>query len=85
MLELTAVSKTFAGGVKAVQNASFRVGKGQVLGILGPNGAGKTTTIRMILNIIKPDAGKILFNGAPVNENEKDYIGYLPVERGLYK
>lgn len=85
MLELTNVSKTYTGGVKAVQNASFRVNKGEVLGILGPNGAGKTTTIRMILNIIKPDSGSIFFNGSPVSESVKNYIGYLPEERGLYK
>lgn len=85
MLTVHNISKTYKGGVKAVDGVSFSVRPGSVLGILGPNGAGKTTTIRMILNIIKPDAGIIEFKGSPVGEDTKNAIGYLPEERGLYK
>lgn len=85
MLSIEHISKNYKGGVRAVDDLSFTVEPGVVKGILGPNGAGKTTTIRMILNIIKPDSGQIVFNGQPVGEASKDFIGYLPEERGLYK
>jgi ABC-2 type transport system ATP-binding protein len=85
MLNVQHIRKTFSGGIKAVDDVSFEVKPGTVLGILGPNGAGKTTTIRMILNITKPDAGSITFQGKPVDESTKDVIGYLPEERGLYR
>jgi ABC-2 type transport system ATP-binding protein len=77
------VSKTYAT-VKAVDDLSFGVGPGEIFGLLGPNGAGKTTTIRMILDIIKPDAGRISVLGGPMTEAKKGRIGYLPEERGLY-
>jgi ABC-2 type transport system ATP-binding protein len=65
---------------------SLRVPTGAVYGLLGPNGAGKTTTIRMILNIIAPDAGSIRIMGhASTDETITDRIGYLPEERGLYR
>lgn len=69
----------------AVNNLSFTVEQGEIFAILGPNGAGKTTTIRMILDIIKPDAGYISVLGGPFEEATKERIGYLPEERGLYK
>jgi ABC-2 type transport system ATP-binding protein len=53
--------------------------------LLGPNGAGKTTIIRMILNIILPDSGTVMFDGIPFSEETKNRVGYLPEERGLYK
>ena len=56
-----------------------------MFGLLGPNGAGKSTTIKMIMNILAPDSGEILFDGKPSREADKDRIGYLPEERGLYK
>lgn len=84
MIELEGVCKDY-GEVKAVQNISFKAQKGQIFGLLGPNGAGKSTTIRMIINILAPDSGRILFNGKHMEEKDKDIIGYLPEERGLYK
>jgi len=72
-------------GKRAVDNISFTVRKGEILGLLGPNGAGKTTTIRMVMNIIAPDAGHIEILGQPFTEKMKDMIGYLPEERGLYR
>src|SRR5258708_148628 len=69
----------------AVDNLTFEVRRGEIFSMLGPNGAGKTTTIRMILDIIKPDSGKIDVLGQPFTESTKDHIGYLPEERGLYR
>jgi len=68
-----------------VEGLSFEAVPGEIFGLIGPNGAGKTTTIRMIMNIIVPDSGIIRFNGAPLSEADKDHIGYLPEERGLYR
>lgn len=78
------VSKHF-GSTRAVDQVSFDVRGGEIFGVLGPNGAGKTTTIRMILDIFKPDAGRISVFGKPIDEAAKQRIGYLPEERGLYK
>ncbi|MBN1836419.1 MAG: ATP-binding cassette domain-containing protein [Spirochaetales bacterium] len=83
-LELRDVHKSF-GSVRAVDGLSFRTGAGRIFGLLGPNGAGKSTTIRMIMNIIAPDRGEILFDGQPIRPADKDRIGYLPEERGLYR
>src|SRR5690606_13980528 len=69
----------------AVENLSFDVPPGKTVGLLGPNGAGKTSTIRMIVNILRPDEGRITINGIPTGERTKRFIGYLPEERGLYK
>ena len=71
--------------VMAVNGISFETEEGQILGLLGPNGAGKTTTIRMIMNILIPDQGEVLFDGTPITAEDKNHIGYLPEERGLYK
>jgi ABC-2 type transport system ATP-binding protein len=77
--------KAFAGHV-AVKDLSLQVPVGSVYGLLGPNGAGKTTTIRMLLNIIIPDAGSISILGqSHVTPGVLDRVGYLPEERGLYK
>lgn len=59
MLEARHLSKHFSGGVVAVEDLSFRLERGQILGLLGPNGAGKTTTIQMLLGILKPSAGTV--------------------------
>ena len=82
-LEVNGVTKTY-GSVRAVNDLSFTVGKGEIFGLLGPNGAGKTSTIRMILDIIKPNAGEISVLGGPMSREKKPRIGYLPEERGLY-
>jgi ABC-2 type transport system ATP-binding protein len=84
MLEVRSVTKNF-GDLTAVDAVSFTASPGQVYGLIGPNGAGKSTIIRMIMNILAPDTGKILFDGRPVREEDKSRIGYLPEERGLYK
>lgn len=83
-LQVENVSKAF-GAVQAVRELSFSVPRGSIYGLLGPNGAGKTTTIRMIMRIVLPDRGTILFDGAPVDDERRERIGYLPEERGLYR
>ena len=84
LAEISHVNKAY-GGKPVVQDVSFTLAKGEVLGFVGPNGAGKTTTIRMLMDIIKPDSGEISVFGCPLNEQAKDKIGYLPEERGLYR
>lgn len=83
-ISVQGISKSY-GAFRAVSDLSFDVNYGEVFALLGPNGAGKSTTIRMILDIIKPDAGQIAVFGAPLTEAAKDRIGYLPEERGLYR
>ncbi len=83
-IELRDVSKTF-NGHRAVADLSLTVPAGSIYGFIGPNGSGKTTTIRMILNILVPDAGTIAVFGRPSQSAVRDEIGYLPEERGLYK
>ncbi len=82
-VEVDNLAKRYAS-VQAVDELSFTVNYGEIFGLLGPNGAGKTTTIRMILDIIKPTAGRISVLGGPMREETKAHIGYLPEERGLY-
>lgn len=82
MLELKNVTKEFVN-VKAVKDISFTAFKGKILGIVGRNGAGKSTTFRMILNILKPDSGEILYDGKRINWDILDKIGYLPEEGSL--
>jgi ABC-2 type transport system ATP-binding protein len=78
------VTKRFAGHL-AVHQLSMVVPTGGMFGLLGPNGAGKTTTIRMLLNIITPDEGRIrLFDADQTGRTMAARIGYLPEERGLY-
>ncbi|MBN2148442.1 MAG: ATP-binding cassette domain-containing protein [Anaerolineales bacterium] len=83
-IELNNVSKSF-GALKAVDNASFSVDKGEIFGLLGPNGAGKTTAIRILLDIFKPDSGSTSVLGGSMTEEKKNRIGYMPEERGLYQ
>lgn len=78
------ISKNY-GAFRAVDNLSFEVYSGEVFAMLGPNGSGKTTTMRMILDIIKPDTGRISVLGGALTDATKDRIGYLPEERGLYR
>jgi ABC-2 type transport system ATP-binding protein len=69
----------------AVDHVSFDVNGGEVFGLLGPNGAGKSTLIRMTMDILRPDSGRILVNGRPSTDADHDHVGYLPEERGLYR
>jgi len=83
-VEISHVTKTF-GALKAVDDVSFAIEKGELFGLLGPNGAGKTTAIRVMLDIFKPDSGAVSILGGAMTELKKNHIGYMPEERGLYQ
>ncbi len=83
-LQLNNVRKEYGDKV-AVEDLTLGVPKGVIFGIIGPNGAGKTTTIRMIMDITRPDSGEILIDNRPPGKEFKNFVGYLPEERGLYK
>jgi sodium transport system ATP-binding protein len=75
------------GHVEAVRNVTFTAADGTVTGLLGPNGAGKTTTLRMLSGLMRPDAGRILVDGADVVADpigSQRSMGLLPDARGLY-
>jgi ABC-2 type transport system ATP-binding protein len=75
-------------GQKAVDNISFELHPGEIVGFLGPNGAGKSTTLKMIAGVLMPDAGKIIINNQLVQMDSiasKKLIGYLPESNPLYK
>jgi ABC-2 type transport system ATP-binding protein len=79
------VTKRFSGHT-AVDDLSMDVPAGGIFGLLGPNGAGKSTMIRMIMNIIEPDQGRVVLFDSPHGSRKlSQRIGYLPEERGLYK
>ena len=77
------VNKSFAEFL-VIKDLSMEVKEGAIFGFLGANGAGKTTTMRMILDILRPDSGRIAWNGKDVREVPRRNWGYLPEERGLY-
>jgi ABC-2 type transport system ATP-binding protein len=83
-VEISNITKSF-GSVKAVEDVSFAIEKGELFGLLGPNGAGKTTCLRVMLDIFKPDSGSVAVLGGPMSEDKKNRIGYMPEERGLYQ
>lgn len=83
MLEVKHLKKTF-GNLTAVDDLSFTIKDGEILGMIGQNGAGKTTTFRLILKFLTQDSGEVLWNGHPLKKTDYDIIGYLPEERGLY-
>lgn len=84
ILSIEHVYKSFKD-VHAVQDLNLELPPGVIFGLLGPNGAGKTTSIRMIMDIIIPDKGKIKLMDKPNSQALRDSVGYLPEERGLYK
>jgi ABC-2 type transport system ATP-binding protein len=86
LLTLERVTKRF-NGVPAVDDVSFTVDRGQVVGFLGPNGAGKSTTMRMVTQYFEPDAGHIRLDGIPLAQagrEAKRRIGFLPENNPLY-
>lgn len=82
-LQVEKVTKNYADKT-AVNGSNFAVKQGEIFGLLGGNGAGKTTTMRMVLGLIYPDKGQILWNGKPYSDDLRRLMGYLPEERGLY-
>ena len=86
MIEITNLTKRF-GPLTAVDDVSFSVGRGEVLGFLGPNGAGKSTTMKIVTGFLAPDEGTIRIGGVDIAENPvevKRWIGYLPEGAPLY-
>jgi ABC-2 type transport system ATP-binding protein len=83
-LRLDGVTKRFGTKI-AVDRLDLAIPRGCIYGFLGQNGAGKTTTIRMIMNILTPDEGRLEVLGHPDAASVKDRLGYLPEEKGLYK
>ncbi len=89
-IELSGITKVYKPGlfkkkVRAVTSLNLQVESGEVFGLIGPNGAGKSTTIRMLLGLVRPDAGTILFRGKPLHESRiQQDIGYLPENPYLY-
>ncbi len=84
MLQVRDVTKTYDGRA-VVNRVSFEVNPGEIFALLGPNGAGKTTLIRMITDILRPDAGTITLDGHSTANGARERIAYLPEERGLYR
>ncbi len=84
MLELYGIYKSYYRQ-RVLEDVSFSIPSGQIVGLLGPNGAGKTTLIRIINQIIEPDKGHVSFHGKMMTSEHLKNIGYLPEERGLYK
>jgi ABC-2 type transport system ATP-binding protein len=87
MLAIKNLKKTF-GSLVAVDNVSFALERGQLLGLLGPNGAGKTTTVSMIAGLVTPDAGEVLIGGARLSgdtDPKKRKIGLVPQDLALYE
>lgn len=82
-IEVRNLSK-FYGDFAAVKDASFTVEPGSMTGFLGANGAGKTTTMRMIMGLLEPTSGDVLYDGEPINTDHRRTFGYMPEERGLY-
>jgi ABC-2 type transport system ATP-binding protein len=86
VLEVCDVTKRY-GALTAVSHVSFTVKPGEVLGYLGPNGSGKSTTVKMLTGLMPPTAGRILFDGANIQEDlvaHKARVGYVPEEAHLY-
>ena len=87
MIEVKNLSKNY-GSIKAVNNVSFKVEKGDVLAFLGPNGAGKSTTIKIMAGFLKPTFGEVFIDGEPLVGDEikaKSKIGYMPESTPSYK
>lgn len=89
MLKLEQVSKTYGNkNAKAVDNISLEIHPGEIFGFVGPNGAGKTTTIKLMVSLLKPDAGKIFINGIDNQENileAKKQFSYVPDNPELFE
>jgi ABC-2 type transport system ATP-binding protein len=87
MLDVVHLTKRYSG-IAAVEDVSFRIRRGEILGYLGPNGSGKSTTVKMLTGLIEPSSGQILFDGARVVHGGDpaflQQIGYVPEEPYLY-
>lgn len=84
LVEARDLTKQF-GRFVAVDDLSFRVDPGEVVGLLGANGAGKTTTMKMLLGLLAPTSGEVLIAGTPGGEADRRLVGYVPQGLGLYR
>ena len=80
LLDVRGVSKRF-GGLLAVNNVTFSVGKGEILGLIGPNGAGKTTLFNVVNGVYKPDGGSVIFDGQDISKRSPDKVVHLGLAR----
>jgi len=86
LLELQNLSRSYRG-IPAIQNVSFRVGAGEIVGYLGPNGSGKSTTVKIITGLLQPNEGRVLFRGKNIRDDLaglRATLGYVPEEAHLY-
>ena len=83
MIELKNVTKKY-GDFKALDDVSFKIEKGEIVGFLGQNGAGKTTTMKIITGLIEPTEGQVLINDEPIGKKNKTKIGFMPENTPLY-
>ncbi len=86
MLELQHLFRSYRR-IPAVEDVSFTIAPGEIVGFLGPNGAGKSTTVKMIVGLLRADDGRVLFNGRDIRDDMIAYrsvIGYVPEEAQLY-
>jgi ABC-2 type transport system ATP-binding protein len=82
-IEVDDVRRDF-GGLRALDGVSFAVRPGRTTGFVGANGAGKTTAMRIVMGVLSPSGGRVLWNGEPVTAAHRRTFGYMPEERGLY-
>ena len=86
MLEVRNLYKSYRG-IPAVQDVSFTIAPGEIIGFLGPNGAGKSTTVKIITGMLRPNEGRVLFEGRDIRDDTVAYrasFGYVPEEAHLY-
>jgi ABC-2 type transport system ATP-binding protein len=86
MLEVQHLFRSFRG-IPAVEDVSFRIGAGEIVGFLGPNGAGKSTTVKIITGMLRANEGKVLFEGHDIRRDMVGFrsaLGYVPEEAHLY-
>jgi ABC-2 type transport system ATP-binding protein len=86
MLEVRHLFRSFRG-IPAVEDVSFRIGEGEIVGFLGPNGAGKSTTVKIIAGLLRANEGKVLFEGRDIRDDMvafRKVLGYVPEEAHLY-
>ena len=86
MLELKNLYRSFRT-IPAIEDVSFKVGPGEIVGFLGPNGAGKSTTVKIITGMLRPNEGQVLFEGEDIAKDMvafRSVLGYVPEEAHLY-
>src|SRR5271167_348447 len=86
MLQVKSLYKSYRG-IPAIDNVSFSVGAGEIVGYVGPNGSGKSTTVKIITGLLEPNTGQVLFEGESIRDNLMGYraaFGYVPEEAHVY-